>query len=135
MLPAELPKELKNVALDADLSGDRYGILFLNRPTGNTVESYVHASDAGTLTASPEPQETSEYFEATREEAVELPDGTEAELRYMEPTMEGGNYGPFWDGSFEKQGYTYTLSVPLADPSGDVARRALSTMIEVPGEG
>jgi hypothetical protein len=135
MLPAELPEELKNVALDADLSGDSYGILFLHRPTGNKVESYVHANDAGTLTASPEPQETSEYFEATREETVELPDGTEATLRYMKPAIEGGNYGPFWEGTFEKQGYTYTLSVPLADSSGDVARRALSTMIEVPDEG
>lgn len=135
MLPAELPEELKNVAVDADLSGDRYGILFLQRPTGNTVERYVHTNDAGTLTASPESGDTSEYFEATREETVELPDGTEAKLRYMEPTMEGGSYGPFWEGSFEKQGYTYTLGVPLADPSGDVARRALSTMVEVPDEG
>lgn len=134
MLPAELPEELKNVAVDADLSGDSYGILFLHRPTGNTVERYIHANDAGTLTASPEPQETSEYFEATSEETVELPDGTEAKLRYMEPTLEG-NYGPYWEGSFEKQGYTYTLSVPLADSSGDVARRALSTMVKVPDEG
>ncbi len=53
----------------------------------------------------------------------------------MEPTMEGGNYGPFWEGSFEKQGYTYTLSVPLADSSGNVARRALATLVEVPDEG
>ena len=135
MLPAELPEELKNVAVDADLSGDRYGILFLHRLTGNKVETYVHANDAGTLVASPESVETSEYFEATREETVELPDSTEAKLKYMEPTMEGGNYGPFWEGSFEKKGYTYTLSVPLADSSGDVARQALSTMVKVPEEG
>jgi hypothetical protein len=91
--------------------------------------------DAGPLTASPESGETSEYFEATREETVELPDGIEAKLRYMEPTMKGGSYGPFWESSFEKQGYTYALNVPLADPSGDVARRALSSMVEVPDEG
>jgi hypothetical protein len=53
----------------------------------------------------------------------------------MEPKMKGENNGPFWEGSFEKQGYTYTLTVSLADPSGDVARRALSTMVEVPDEG
>jgi hypothetical protein len=53
----------------------------------------------------------------------------------MEPTMEGGNNGPFWEGSFEKQGYTYTLNVLLADSSGDVARRALCTMVVVPDEG
>jgi hypothetical protein len=40
-------------------------------------------------------------------------EGTEAKLRYMEPALEG-NYGPYWEGSVEKQGYTYTLSVPLA---------------------
>jgi hypothetical protein len=91
--------------------------------------------DAGTLPASPESGETSEYFKATREETVELPDGTEAKLRYMEPTLEGGSYGPFWEGSFETQGYTYTLNVLLADSSGDVARRALSTMVVVPDEG
>jgi hypothetical protein len=53
----------------------------------------------------------------------------------MEPTMEGGNNGPFWEGSFEKQGYTYTLRVPLVNSSGNVARRALSTMVEVSDEG
>jgi hypothetical protein len=88
--------------------------------------------DAGTFTASPEQQEASEYFEATHEETVEQPDGTVAILRYMEPTMEGGSYGPFWEGTFEKQGYIYTLSVSLADASGAVARPALSTMVEVP---
>jgi hypothetical protein len=53
----------------------------------------------------------------------------------MEPTMEEGNYGPFWEGSFEKQGYTYTLNVPSPDTSGEVATRVLSTMVEVPDEG
>jgi hypothetical protein len=56
---------------------------------------------------------------------VELADGTEAELRCLQPTMEGGNYGPYCEGSFEKQRYTCTLMVPLADSSGNVARRAL----------
>ena len=135
MLPAELPEEPKNVVVEAGLSGDHYGILFLRRPTGNTMERCVHANDAGTLTALPESQETTEYFQTTREETVKLSDGTEVRLRYTEPTMEGGNYDPFWEGSFERQGYTYTLTVPLADPSGDVARRALSTMVEVPDEG
>jgi hypothetical protein len=134
MLPADLPKELQNVAVDADQGGERYGILSLYEPSGLVVESYVHANDAGTLTAAPEPQDTaSEYFEATSEETVELSDGTEATLSYMEP-KEGVviNQGPFWEGSFEREGYTYTLRVPLQDPSGDIARRALSSMVEVP---
>jgi hypothetical protein len=136
MLPVELPEELKNVAVDADRGGDEYGILFLYEPSGNVVESYVHANDAGTIVAAPEPPYApSEVFEATKEEAVELPDGTEANLRYMEP-KEGElvNQGPFWEGSFEREGYNYVLRVPLADPSGEIARRVLSTMVEVPEE-
>ena len=66
---------------------------------------------------------------------MKLSGGTEATLRYMEPTMEGGGYDPYWEGSFEKQEYFYILTVPLVDPSGDVARRALPTMVEVPDEG
>jgi hypothetical protein len=134
MLPTDLPEELKNVAVDADQGGDRYGVLFLDEPTGNVVESYGHANDAGTLTAAPEPPDmASEIFEATSEETVELPDGTEATLRYMEPT-EVVNQGPFWEGSFEKDGYTYTQRVSSADPSGDIARQVLSTMVEVPAK-
>ncbi len=122
------------MAVDADQGGERYGVLFLYEPSGNTVESYVHADDAGTLTAAPEPPDSaSEYFEATSEETVELPDGTEATLRHMEPKEgEMVNQGPFWEGSFERGGYAYTLRVPLDDPSGDIARQALSTMVEVP---
>ncbi len=130
VLPAELPEELRNVAVDVDRGGDEYGILFLYRPTGNVTESYVHANDVGTLTAAPGPGAAdSQYFDATSTETVGLPDGTEATLRYMEPNMEGGNQGPFWEGEFEKNGYTYTLRIPLNDPSGEVARRVLSSMI------
>jgi hypothetical protein len=83
MLPADLPEELGNVAVDADRSGERYGILSLYRPKGNVVEGYVHANDVGTLVAAPNPPyESSELFEITKEEAVELSDGTEATLRY-----------------------------------------------------
>jgi hypothetical protein len=66
---------------------------------------------------------------------VELPDGTEATLRYMEPKAGAiVNQGPFWEGSYEKVGYTYTLRVPLDDPSGNVARRTLASMVEVSGD-
>ncbi|MBA3425232.1 MAG: hypothetical protein H0U04_12005, partial [Rubrobacter sp.] len=74
MLPADLPEEPGNVAVDADRGGDGYGVLSLYRPTGNVVENYVHANDVGTLVAAPDPPyETSDVFEATKEEAVELP--------------------------------------------------------------
>ena len=132
MLPAELPEELQNVAVDADLSGEEYDILFLGEPTGEVVETFVHADSVGTFTASPEPNNAnSEFFEATNTRAVELPDGTEATLRYMEPTMEGGNQGPFWEGRFEREGYHYNLMMPLNDPSGEIAERVLSSMVEV----
>jgi hypothetical protein len=62
---------------------------------------------------------------------AKLPNGTAAELRYMEPTMDGGSYGPFWEGSFEKQEYVYTLTLSLSDSAGDVATRALSTMVKL----
>ncbi len=136
VLPAELPEELRNVAVDADRGGDEYGVLFLYRPTANVTESYVHANDVGTLTAAPAPGvEASQYFDATSTETVELADGTEASLRYMEPNIEGGNQGPFWEGKFDKDGYTYTLRIPLNDPSGEIARRVLSSMVSVEGSG
>ena len=136
MLPADLPEELSNVAVDADRDGDEYGVLFLYRPTASVSESYVHANDVGTLTAAPGAGAAdSEYFDATSTETVELADGTEASLRYMEPNIEGGNQGPFWEGEFDKNGYTYTLKIPLDDPSGEIARRVLSSMVSVPESG
>lgn len=134
MLPSELPAELKNVAIDSSYGGDEYGILFLAQPTGNVVEDYVHAYDAGTIRSTPDPEEVSvEFFDASREETVELPDGTAATLRYLEPAMEGGNAAPFWEGRFEKEGQTYIVSVPLVDPNGDMARGLLTSMVEIPG--
>jgi hypothetical protein len=69
MLPAELPDELENATVDADRGGEEYGILFLFEPSGNVEQSYVHANDAGTIVAAPEPPyESSGVFEATKEE-------------------------------------------------------------------
>lgn len=63
---------------------------------------------------------------------MKLKDGTEATLRYMEPKDgELVNQGPYWEGSFEREGQSYYLTLPLADPSGDIARRVLSSMVEV----
>lgn len=136
MLPADLPGELENVAIresrSGDTSADEYDILFLAEPPDGILEEYVGANDAGTLTASSNPQRSgSEFYDIVSVEELELPDGTDATLRYMEP--DGGNYGPFWEGEFEKYGVVYTLTVPSQDPSGDAARQALSTMVEVRG--
>ena len=97
------------------------------------MEEYVHVYDAGTLSVSPEweVKDSGVNFEATSVEKVDLPDGTRATLRYMEPVEEMVNYGPQWEGEFERYGNTYTLTVPSSDPSGKDARQALSTMVLV----
>ncbi len=132
MLPADLPNELENVAIDADLEGDRYGILFKTTPPDELVEPFVRYNTVATLTGVPQSEhEPSDLFEATSTQDVELPDGTEARLRYMEPVGEPGNYGPYWEGTFDKGGYAYTLSVFLGRNGEEIAEQALSTMVEV----
>ena len=132
MLPAELPNKLHKVAVDASLSGNKYGILFLSNPSDKVTKHYGHSEDRGTLQGSPKSEEkASEYFDATKVETVGLRDGTEATLRYMEPVREGGNYGPYWEGKFEERGYVYTLSMPLDERSGDTARQVLSSRVLV----
>lgn len=132
MLPAELPNELENVALDESYEGDRYGILFKDTPPEDLVEPFVRYNTVATLVAVPESgYEPSDFFEATSTESVRLPDGTEAELRRMEPVEDGGNYGPYWEGAFDRDGYTYILSVFLGQNAEDIAEQTLSTMIEV----
>jgi hypothetical protein len=131
MLPAELPSELAHPSVDADTSEEGYGILFLAEP-GDTVESYVRARTLAMLRALPgsEAREP-DYFEVTSEETVELSEGTEATLRYLEPDPPGGNAVPYWEGRFSRDGYTYLLETPLADLSRDELRRMLASMSEV----
>ncbi len=62
---------------------------------------------------------------------MKLPDGTEGKLRYMEPVREGVNYGPRWQGTFDKDGYTYSLE--FADYGKEIVEQALSTMVLVRG--
>ena len=59
---------------------------------------------------------------------LSLPDGTEAQLRYMVPVEELVNYGPYWEGTFDKGGY---LSVFLGQDGKSIAKQALSTMVHV----
>ncbi len=132
MLPAEVPNEFENVAVDADASGNRYGVLFLNTPPDEIVQSFVRAGTVATLTATPESEVVpNEYFEATSIESVELPDGTEATLNRMEPVGGGGTQGPYLEGRFDKYGYAYALTVTSDAISEDAIRQVLSTMVEV----
>jgi hypothetical protein len=86
VLPSELPDVPENLAVDADLGGNEYGILFLRDSPDDVAARYVHATAFGMLKASPKSEEkASENVEASTVEAVGLPDGTEVTFRYMEP--------------------------------------------------
>lgn len=132
MLPAELPTAFENVGVDENrLDEYSYGVTFLSTPPDELVGSWGRYEIVGTLEAVPTSvYESDQGFEATSTEGVTLPDGTEAELNYMEPSVEGAMYGPQWTGTFEKDGYTYSLE--LQDYGKENVEQALSTMVEVP---
>ncbi len=135
MLPAKLPDELKNVAVDADLEGDSYGILFLAAPPDNLEESFANYKTVAMLRAVPESEsQPDQGYSTTSTESVGLPDGTKATLRYMEPVSELTNLLPKWEGAFDKDGYTYTLSTELGQNGKEIVEQALSTMVLVRGQ-
>ena len=134
MLPAKLPDELDITAIDGYLSESEegYGIVFPYGPT-ERVAQVSNAETLGTLVAYPKEEDVAnEYFDAERIEQVELPDGTEATLRYMVPSGRAGSQGPFWEGKFDKDGYTYRLTIikPNEIATDDV-EQTLTTMVEV----
>ncbi len=136
MLPAELPNELENVAIDADVEGDAYELVFLNTPPDDLVGTWPNYKTIGSLQAVPASEyEPDQRFEVASTEDVELQDGTEATLRYMQPVLDTAMFGPRWEGKFDKGGYTYTLSVLVSRDGYVVSKQALSTMVEVPGTG
>ena len=140
MLPAELPSQLKNVAIAKDPNGtaryttseDTYTILFRSQPPEDIVQPDVHALRRGTLTASREPMSPDlPQITETPRGTVELPDGTEATLTLQEAP--GTNMGTLSVGTFEKDGWTYTLSLQVGEAqSADVTEQVLSTMVPVP---
>lgn len=133
MLPAELPNELENVGINENLEGDRYGLTFLTTPPEELVGGWGRYETIGSLQAVPTSEvEPDQRFEATSTEYVELPDGTEATLSYMEPVAEVAMYDPQWEGTFDKNGYTYSLE--MADYGKENVKQALSTVVEVRGE-
>ena len=63
---------------------------------------------------------------------VVLANGTVADLKRVDPP-EGSNGARFYIGTFEEEGYRYTLRVEFVDfLEGDLARQTLSTMVKVP---
>lgn len=143
VLPAELPEELKNVAIDGNRdaspqSGDGYGIVFLSRPATNVHGEQWNNSEAlATLEVFPQSQpKFNQDYDATSVETVELPDGTEAKLRRMEPrTHNNPAANPYWEGELDKYGRRYTIMTVRDKLSKDAMKQILSTMVEVPNEG
>lgn len=132
MLPAELPSEFKNVGVGGNLEGESYGVVFLANPPDDLVGTWPRSEIVGTLQAVPEAEyEPDPSRKAASTEAVRLPDGTEAQLRYMEPVGEAANYGPQWEGKFDKDGYSYTLSTSLGRDGKTILTEALSSMVAV----
>lgn len=136
MLPAVLPEELKNPAIRKGLNpggADVYGILFTNISNQGVFQDYRGATDFGNLSGGPEPpwgeSSIGEIVEAS--ETVSLPDGTQAEMRYIVPADQTVNWSPHWEARFTREGHAYTLEVMVEDPEGDIIRRAVSSMVEV----
>jgi hypothetical protein len=131
MLPAELPTAFENVGLNENTSEqDRYGLTFLSTPPDELVGGWGRYETIGSLEAIPASEyEPDSGFEATSTEDVTLPDGTEAELNYMEPAVEGAMYGPQWEGTFTRDDYHYSLI--MQDYGKEKVEQALSTMVEV----
>lgn len=134
MLPVELPNGMENVAIDADLDGDSYGILFEDTPPDEMVDTFVRYRTVATLRVIPEAAlEPNEQFKTVSTEAIELPDGTEAILSRMEPVGERPTQGPYWEGTFERGGFAYTLTVTSEALAKANVEQALSTMVQVRG--
>jgi hypothetical protein len=132
MLPAELPKALENIGINETVEGNSYSITFLSTPPEDLVGTWPRYKIVGSLQAVPKSEyEPNQSFEATSTEDVRLPDGIEAKLRYMEPATEPVNYGPRWEGIFERKGHVYTLSTFPGQNGKEVTEQALSTMVEV----
>ncbi len=132
MLPAELPEALGNIGINENIERDSYSITFLSTPPDELVGEWAMAETVGTLQAVPESEhEPSQGFRATSTEDVTLPDGTVAKLRYMEPASDVAMYSPRWEGTFEREGYIYTLSTSIGQNGKDISRQAISTMVEV----
>ena len=62
---------------------------------------------------------------------MRLPDGTQAQLRYVVPEVEVVNCGPYWEGTFDEGGHIYTHSVYLGRGGKEIAKQTLSTMVPV----
>ena len=75
--------------------------------------------------------EPNKRFQVASTEDVRLLDGTQAQLRYVIPVGEVVNYGPYWEGTFHKGEYIYTLSVFLGQNGKKITKQTLSTMVPV----
>mgnify|MGYP002336018384 CR=1 FL=1 len=132
MLPAELPQALNNIGINENVEGDSYSITFLSTPPDDLVGGWGRFETVGSLEVVPESEyQSNQQFDVVSTEDVDLPDGTESKLRYMQPASDTAMYGSRWEGTFDKNGHTYTLWVSLGQNGEEITRQALSSMVEV----
>jgi Subtilase family len=135
MLPATLPTELKNVAIDSVTDEPGYEILFLT-PDADPGQLPSQATTRGRLTAwraSAPAQNWDDDPSANFLERVKLPDGTVAKLYWV--VFPGGSAGQQLTGTFVNWDVRYQLDIKAHSPEGrwrNVARQALSTMVTLP---
>ncbi len=138
MLPAKLPDEMDLPAIDGYVGEDveGYGIVFPYGPQ-EVIAQVSNAETLGTLRGYlQEEDRANEFFDAESIEEVVLPDGTEATLRYMVPAGRSGSQGPFWEGKFDKEGFTYVLTVVKPNEiTEEEVRQTFSSMVLVKGSG
>lgn len=132
MLPAELPEALENIGVNESVEGDSYVMSFLSTPPDELVGGWGMFETVGTFQAVPESEhQPIQGFRAMSTEYVTLPDGTEAELRHLEPASDTANYGARWEGTFEREGYVYVFWTSIGQNGEDISTQALSSMVEV----
>lgn len=145
MLPASLPGEIKNVAIEQDpnenpytTGGEQYTILFLSAMSNpnQIVMPYAHYMTFGRLTSSPTSSAplldpTNGLGTLYQLGEVALPDGTVATLEILE-SPSGANYGPFTVGTYEEKGQRYTVMMENDTPEGEMTSEILSTMVKAP---
>lgn len=142
MLPANLPEELKYVAVDSGTTGDKYSVWFLNteNKTGEVTQQFVGAAVRGEISVEPSgpgPQ-FPDYGPGVKQMSLRkttLPDGTEATLNYYDSETNV----PFTVGGFvyqdpsSGQKYLYTVEIDRDSHRGDLIKQVLSSMVLVRG--
>lgn len=140
MLPAELPDELQNVAIegtgpaDANTKIPEWGVVFTDYEQETTFDLPARVNRKGGIKSAPAPAgyeyTVPEGFEASTYETLTLSDGTQAALAYVAPTGLS-NTAPHWEGGFLRGSTVFTYDIFDADVSYEEAQAFVGSMVEV----